>query len=142
MVAAQGCDAAPPPRYDATELAPSVFGVVFPPRGRLHQAADRAGQIFVELMAGSRRIAHACANRGVTAVSFDIADDFRENCMTLAAFKWLRGLQQSKKLFGIWLGVVCASWSIARRNTTRLPRSPRWLIFQLVGIQPLDGKRP
>jgi hypothetical protein len=88
--------------------------------GRLHEPREchHGSPVFVELMAGSRRMASAAAKLGAWGVSFEIADDPREDAMSRETTRWLQGLPGACQVAGIWIGLVCASWSRARRNTT------------------------
>ena len=56
---------------------------IFGCRGRVHTARNPVtDKVFVELMAGSRRMARALGRRGVTAVSFEIADSELEDVLS------------------------------------------------------------
>jgi hypothetical protein len=97
----------------------TCLGRVHPPRG-----GDPDAPVFVELMAGSRRMAHAAARQGAWGVSFELADDAREDVMASANMRWLRSLPGTCRVAAIWIGLVCASWSRARRNTSGKPGWP------------------
>ena len=103
--------------------------------------------IFVELMAGSRSLATMMAACGVWATSFEISENFQEDVMHPHNRKWLEELVQRHLCAGVWIGLVCASWSLARRNTTGKPGFPAPLrdshghLWGLPGLSERDQER-
>jgi hypothetical protein len=69
-------------------------------------------------------MAHAAARQGAWGVSFELADDAREDVMASANMRWLKSLPGFCRIAAIWIGLVCASWSRARRNTSGKPGWP------------------
>ena len=78
----------------------------------------------VELMAGSRRMAHAFAKAGSWAVSVEIADAPRQDVLNTRNRRWLHSLMKAGLCRIVWVGLVCASWSLARRNVSGKPGFP------------------
>eukprot|EP00972_Heterocapsa_arctica_P046944 6929307-Heterocapsa_arctica.AAC.1 len=60
-------------------IAPAAWGGKC--EGRVHapRGGDPDAAAFVELMAGSQRMAHAAARQGAWGVSFELAEDPRED---------------------------------------------------------------
>ena len=79
---------------------------------------------MVELMAGSRKMVSCFAANGVESRSFEIADDEIEDVLQPRVRGWLAELAAAGRLALVWLGPVCASWSIARRSTSGKPGLP------------------
>ena len=69
-------------------------------------------------MAGSRRIATALARAGVWAASFELADAPAQDVLAPRNVLWLRDLCQPGRCQCIWIGIVRASWSAARRHVS------------------------
>jgi hypothetical protein len=101
-----------------------------------------------ELMAGSRRVATACCKQGVTAYSWEIADNSCEDCLHPKAVASLTDSMERGDVACIWIGLVCASWTRARRNTRGYGhgfppplRGKGSLIWGLPGLSPADTER-
>ena len=84
--------------------------------------SDRS--VAVELKAGSRRMAHAFAKAGSWAVSFEIADAPHQDVLNTHNRRWLQSLVKTGYCRMVWIGLVCASWSLARRNVSGKPGFP------------------
>ncbi len=127
------------------ELGPLLDGclgtVHFPKRSLV-----RPG-LFVEFMAGSRGIARAVARAGITSVSFDIVDHPEQDVMSVAYRRLLDRAFDSGFLVGLWIGLVCSTWSMARRNTTGRRGWPAPLrdsnkyLWGLPGLPALEARR-
>eukprot|EP00959_Pyramimonas_sp_CCMP1952_P229466 4797711-Pyramimonas_sp.AAC.1 len=72
-------------------------------------------------MAGSRRLSAACVRAGLAMRSFECVDSELEDAMHPEVARLLLGLARRELKF-VWIGLVCASWSRARRN----PRPGGW----------------
>ena len=116
--------------------------------GTLHApsgASDRSAA--VELMAGARRMAHAFANAGSWAVSFEIADAPRQDVLNTRNRRWLQSLVKTGYCRMVWVGLGCASWSLARRNVSGKPgfppplRDPGQYIWGLPNLSEADRER-
>ena len=89
-----------------------------PGRGFVHQVTEtgRTSKPFLELMAGTCRLANAVAERGVPAESFEITRSVVEDIMSTANTSSIRNRIKRRRVSGIWIGITCASWSRARRG--------------------------
>ena len=85
-------------------------------------ASERS--VAVEIMAGSRRMVHAFAKAGSWAVSFEIADAPRQDVLDTRNRRWLQSLVKAGFCRIARVGLVCASWSLARRNVSGKPGFP------------------
>ena len=88
------------------------------PRGGLLQlprVIRFANQVGVELMAGSRRLSAACVRAGLAMRSFEFADSPLEDALHPDVFQLLLAVA-GRGLKFVWIGLVCTSWSRARRN--------------------------
>jgi hypothetical protein len=95
--------------------------------------------IFVELMAGSRRMALAVAKTGVLSVSFEVAGHPEQDVLSAHSRSWLRRVLASGLFHGVWIGLVCSTWSLARRNTAGKPGWPAPLRDSGPGLWGLPG---
>lgn len=90
----------------------------------LREAQHRRAQLFLELFAGSGRVASCIRRRGYGALSFEInlGDEF--DVSRPATLRLIGGWIRSHCVCGVWLGTPCASWSRARRGIPGSPGGP------------------
>ena len=67
-------------------------------------------------MAGSRGISRACKSVGFFTRSWEISDSELEDCLHKDVYQCLLSAASHHCLALCWLGLVCTSWSRARRN--------------------------
>ena len=72
-------------------------------------------KVFLEIFAGSCRVAIAIAKLGLPAESFEINRDIVENVMSLKTRRNIIQRIRGKRVRGVWIGVSCSSWTRARR---------------------------
>jgi len=124
--------------------------VAVPGRGFVHQVRQtgRTSKPFLELMAGTCRIAKAVAERGVPAESFEITRSVVEDIMSTANASSIRNRIKRRRVTGIWIGITCASWSRVRRGNPNKRGFPPPLrddtvqgIWGLVDVSDKDQER-
>ena len=71
-----------------------------------------------EMMAGTRRVATAAANAGWWACSFEIEGHPDEDVLSKEVNDWFDEVAAAGLIALLWIGLVCSSWSRARRNTS------------------------
>lgn len=111
-----------PPEYNFGEVFRRDLG-----GGTVHAAKDKEeADLVVELMAGTRRMAAAAVRKRWHGISFDNADCDDEDVLTLCFAPCLAKLcrQHRDRIRCIWFGLMCASWSRARRNRSGKPGWP------------------
>ena len=107
----------------------------------------KSTDIVCELMAGTRRIAQAAAKAGLHACSFEIDGHPEQDVLSNVNTAWVDQHIDNRKLALLWIGLVCASWSRARRNTSGKPGFPPPLrdshkfIMGLPDLSPRDVQR-
>ena len=79
------------------------------------------GQRFVELFAGTCRLARAAAKRGVSAYSYELTRSTSENVLDKSCTAFLLAAIGRGAVAGLHAGIVCASWSRARRAPISSP---------------------
>ena len=72
----------------------------------------------VELMAGARGIATAACRRSALAVSFEISGDAQQDIFSKHNRAWIAEALRFRLVVCLWIGLVCATWSRARRNVS------------------------
>ena len=72
--------------------------------------------VFLECCAGTCRLARACCAAGVPSESFEIVRDKHEDICSGNFLVALKHRVSIRKLLGVWLGITCASFSLARRG--------------------------
>jgi hypothetical protein len=95
--------------------------------GTLHPADEKEEKdIFVELMAGTRRLASAAVRKKWQGISFDNEVCADEDVVSQRFASSLVKLSRrfKRRMRGIWFGLKCASWSRARRNCSGKPGWP------------------
>lgn len=92
-------------------------------------------------------MAASAASHGAWGVSFEIADSPSEDVLSRHSKAWLCDVASAGLLCAIWIGLVCASWSRARRNTSGKRGWPGPLrdngpfLWGLPGLSPKDQER-
>ncbi len=61
---------------------------------------------------------HVVAKRGYLAVSFDIVDHPEQDVLSPENWRWVNRVVDRGALVGVWIGLVCSTWSMARRNAS------------------------
>jgi hypothetical protein len=92
---------------------PTDFG-----QGCRHDPKGNPGQPrrFHELMAGSRGLSHAVCRAGCPATSWEIQDSPFEDVLHHKNRAHLKNQMDHGLIRALWYGLVCATWSSARRN--------------------------
>jgi len=104
-------------------------------------------KVFLEIFAGSCRIAIAVAKLGLPAESFEINRSIVENVMCPKTRKNIIQRIRDKRCSGIWIGVSCSSWTRARRAPvdSKMPSPLRGddanTIWGLPGLSETDQAR-
>ena len=83
-----------------------------PGRGFVHHVrqSSRTSKPFLELMAGTCRLAKAVADRGVPSEGSEITRSVVEDIMSTADTASIRNRIKRHRVTGIWIGIACASW--------------------------------
>jgi len=71
---------------------------------------------FLECCAGSCRLAQSSASLGIPSESYEILRDKREDICSYIFLKNLKSRIANKYVCGVWLGITCASFTLARRG--------------------------
>lgn len=71
---------------------------------------------FLECCAGTCRLARACCHVGIPSESYEITRDKHEDICSGNFLVSLKKRISLKHVLGIWLGITCASFSLARRG--------------------------
>ena len=118
-----------------TRLSPAVV------KRRLNAALRKAfissgkGQVFLELFAGSSRLARALAkNHGHACLGFDVKNGLEYDLCNPAVVNHVLGWVSSRMVRGVWLGTPCSTWSRARRR----PLRDFWNIYGLHDLPESD----
>ena len=73
-------------------------------------------KLFLELFAGSCRMARSFAMHGIPAESFEVTRDARENVFSPENTGSIFARMKKGRICLVWSGIACASWSRARRG--------------------------
>jgi hypothetical protein len=85
--------------------------------GFIHRCVDPiSGFKVVECFGGTCRIASSCALQGVLSESYEITRSPFEDCMSLSHTRYIKNGVVSGGIGVLWLGVMCGSWTLARRG--------------------------
>ena len=116
--------------------------------GFLHSCSNpRARKKFLELFAGSSRLAATLANQGFPSESYEILRAEAENVFRPDVSKRIFALMSQKQLAAVWIGISCASFTRARRAppNSRMPKPLRGdspnEIYGLPDLCPKDEAR-
>ena len=74
------------------------------------------GKVFLELFAGSGRVAAQWRSAGLAGVAVDVADDSRLDLTHPVVLARIVAWLESGRVAAVWLGTPCSSWSLARRG--------------------------
>ena len=113
----------------------------------VHRPSRRSlSGVGVELMAGSQRIASSLAAAGLESVSLELADSAEEDALGGKFSSWMKAMLAASLLRVVWIGLVCATWSRARRNTSGKKGWPPPLrsdsqLWGLSNLSTLDAER-
>lgn len=93
--------------------APTDYG-----QGRRHdpRSSHNESRRFHEVMAGTRGLSCAVCRSGFPATSWEVRDSPFEDVLHHKNRSYLRQQSDSGHALGFWYGLVCATWSQARRN--------------------------
>ena len=101
-------------------------------------------RLFVEVFAGTSRLAHTVAQAGVPAVSYEISRNNLEDVTSPACLAFLLKSSQSRRLACVWLATPCSSFSQARRGQGgKMPGAlrTREQVLGLPGLSDRDQER-
>jgi hypothetical protein len=85
--------------------------------GFIHRCVDPVSNFkVVECFGGTCRVASTCAQLGLPSVSYELTRSPHENCMSYKHTRDIRDGIIQGKIGVLWLGVMCGSWSLARRG--------------------------
>ena len=93
-------------------------------RGRPHRCQGKPWGRAIELFAGVRRFASACAAAGMQAESWELKDNPCEDVMDKENTKYLKEEIAGGFVTAVLMAFVCGTWSISRRNTSGKPGFP------------------
>ena len=98
---------------------------------------------FIELFAGSCRMALAFSAAGVESYSYEICRSPHEDVLLPSCTERILAEIEHQKILALWAGITCASWSRARRGPADYSGMPPPLQDSTKkGIWGLDGLRP
>ena len=96
------------------------------------------GRFAVELFAGTARLSDALAKEGFAAQSWEIARGPGNDFMVKKLRKKLEEEIEQGKVFFVWAGLPCGTWSRARRSDGKGPSAVR-SNNQVYGFEDLSG---
>jgi len=79
-------------------------------------------RVFIEVFAGTGRVAASFRRRGAAALTLELSDDVLQDVTLDALRRLLVSWTHAGIIKGMWLGTPCSSWSSARRRRPGAPR--------------------
>ena len=99
-------------------------------------------EVFLELFAGSGRVAAAWRSAGLASVHVDIADDPRLDLTHPAVIARIKAWLAEGRVAAVWLGTPCSSWSLARRGRAGRRGGPLRKVGKFIMGHPESLLRP
>jgi hypothetical protein len=99
-------------------------------------------KVYLELFAGSGRVAKEWTRQGRRGIAVDIRHGLRVNLLKTKTVRFLARQMKRGHVGAVWLGTPCSSFSLARRGRAGSPGGPLRTIGRFIRGHPAALKRP